>query len=414
MAKRTSNSKKSVRAAKGGGRSPKTSQPPRLDQPKALLKATITEPMLTSPAACIVVETAWSTAVPASLQRHALVQDRYFYTLPATLWECVEASIGRGRFNPSNSSVEAQLGKISGDHSARVGYFRGQPVSFNRLRPLPKLAGLAKELAKLMPERREQNLEHHLSIAQSPTDRIAKVTRAYLGWLLTNRTFLEEHDQLFRDWHTLIGQLGIQSLGLSLPVEMVAPAARRDWEPCNVAFQAFYARWRLMGLAGPYLPIPLQPMMAGVVPKFMLQRLSEAGGLFSIPDTFPIFSRDELRGLLIGAQHGEQEQTHLTEWMKLTAGNNMSKQKLGMFERLWETQHYWRILQGRHHQGLHRMVTQAKSTLATFLQVTPRRIHLDLIEISKRLGAKWYERSWGEPWGPFDDRPRKLSSVAVN
>ncbi len=54
--------------------------------------------------------------------RHALVQDRYFYTLPAELWSRVKEAVGSDRFDPGLVRLEESLGRMCGDHSSSPGF----------------------------------------------------------------------------------------------------------------------------------------------------------------------------------------------------------------------------------------------------------------------------------------------------
>lgn len=47
------------------------------------------------------------------------------------------------------------------------------------------------------------------------------------------------------------------------------------------------------------LPVPMKPMLGGSFPMAVLQQLMDAGGLFNIPDIFPLPSRDELRAMML-------------------------------------------------------------------------------------------------------------------
>ncbi|MBL8826024.1 MAG: hypothetical protein JNM18_03505 [Planctomycetaceae bacterium] len=333
--------------------------------------------------------------------RHSLVQDRYFYTLPAELWSRVKESVGSDRFDPELVSLEESLGRMCGDHSSSVGFWRGRSLTCFNLRSPPSLTISAVDV----PEWKVNQAAIDLALRNSrrPLENIARVTRAYLGWLLTNRTFLDEHDSLLRDWQSDVALWGTSSLGQPVPPHEVPDneTARSEWSSFNAAFEPFFHRWRLRGLAGPYLPIPLQPSMAGRVPQSTLQQLARAGGVFCIPDTFPIPSRDELRSLLVNALHNTDSTDHLTEWMQAIASDNTARHALDPFERYWELQHYWRILHHRHVAAFRRQVTHVKEALAEFMGTSERRLHVDLIELRKRLGTDWLERSIGTGWEPF-------------
>ncbi len=193
--------------------------------------------------------------------RHALVQDRYFYTLPAELWSRVKEAVGSDRFDPGLVRLEESLGRMCGDHSSSPGFWRGQGLAFPNLRVLPLPTISAAEI----PNLNQAAIDLALRNARQPLNNIARVTRAYLGWLLTNRTFLDEHDALLNHWQLDVARWGTTSLGQSIPPHEVADneTARSEWSTFNGAFEPFFHRWRLRGLAGPYLPIPLQPSMAG-------------------------------------------------------------------------------------------------------------------------------------------------------
>jgi hypothetical protein len=163
------------------------------------------------------------------------------------------------------------------------------------------------------------------------------------------------------------------------------------------AFTDFFARWRLTGLAAPGLPVPLQPLMAGVLPANIVRQLEDVGGIFFLPDTFPIPSRDELRWLLEDAIHGSDNPEHLAEWVQIVRASNLAKNKISMYARKFKVQHYWRILQQRHGNSLRRKTGKLEEVLAAFLQVKVGLMHQDLMSLRKSLGPDWYRRGWSAP-----------------
>jgi len=144
---------------------------------------------------------------------------------------------------------------------------------------------------------------------------MATTARGYLGCLLTRAQFLDEHDALIREHESVIARWGTASFGSpAAPVgfDVATQSEQTRFRNPDARFVEFLTRWRLQGLAAPYLPVPLQPHFAGRLPDLMLRRYSEIGGLFVVPDTFPVPSRDEFRGMLDEALCSSPPE-HLTE-----------------------------------------------------------------------------------------------------
>jgi hypothetical protein len=128
--------------------------------------------------------------------------------------------------------------------------------------------------------------------------------------------------------------------------------------------RAFLVRWRLMGMAGPRLPIPMMPLLGGTFPLSIMEQLLATGGVFSVPDTYPIPSRDELRSLLEDAIRPSRPE-HLNEWMQITRKNNPAKNQIERYSRLLELQHYWELLHERHADRLTGQLTKLQTAFAT-------------------------------------------------
>src|SRR3954470_7644293 len=146
----------------------------------------------------------------------------------------------------------------------------------------------------------------------------SEFARGLAGWLLANPQFLGEHDGLFRRWVGAINDRAgrheaplLAELGMRPCV--ASDAAEKSFDDEVVKF---LVRWRLLKLPGPQLPEPLKPMMGGKFPGSIIEQLMDAGGLFNIPDIFPIPSRDELRGMLQGALRSDND-SHLAQWQAI-------------------------------------------------------------------------------------------------
>ena len=73
-------------------------------------------------------------------------------------------------------------------------------------------------------------------------------------------------------------------------------------------------------------------------------------------------------------------------------GSNPAKNKIPRFGRVFELQHYCRILHERHAQAIHRRLGDLEFALASFMGVSPETIHRDLLFIRDRLGEDWMSR----------------------
>jgi hypothetical protein len=335
-----------------------------------------------------------NATVPARFLHHPLVKDRYFCTLPRDLWDEMHNRIGSRLFDPELVELEDTLSSICGDHSFSAGFKNGLAFTYN-LRRAPirlkldqaKASGIASNQAAL---------DRVGQIAEERSGGMAKVTRAYTGWLMTNPVFLNELDALLGSWVEMIRRWGFDRLGILLPQGNLVlgddPTADHRWPSYSSAFDEFFTRWRLQGLAAPYLPVPLQGLTGGQFPVSVLPQVMRAGGAFVLPDTVPIPSRDTLRNMLEDSLHRSATPDHLEEWMRIIAGGNTAKKPFVKFSRLFEVQHYYRILRQRHAPALNRKLHLVKQVLAEFLGTAKRTIVEDLKFLKRRLGPQWFRR----------------------
>ena len=332
--------------------------------------------------------------VPTRLLHHPLVQDRYFCTLPIALWNDVYNGIGSERFDPALVELEANLSTMCGGHSESGGLRHGRAFTFCLRRKAMTLSAEEAQSAGL--DRNQAQLDHVARIAEERIGGLFRTTRAYAGWLMTNPQFLGELDELLRTWDVMVRRWGFDRLGIVLPSGMFLPdddpTADERWAGYSAAFEQFFARWRLRGMAAPYLPLPLEPLMSGRFPVTVLQQLMNSGGVFVLPDIYPVPSRDQLRGMLEDALHTGTAADHLADWMALVAGENAVKTPFIKFARLFEVQHYYRLLHHRHAPALHRKLAPVKEALAAFLGVECRTLDEDSAFIKERLGPAWVER----------------------
>jgi hypothetical protein len=161
------------------------------------------------------------------------------------------------------------------------------------------------------------------------------------------------------------------------------------------AVRAFLVRWRLNELTGPNLPAPAKPLMAGMFPLTVSRQLMDMGGVFHLPDTYPIPSRDELRAMLDEALHSGEEVPHLAGWREIISARNPARNRIDRFARVRQLYHFWALLHHRYADRLVGRIEALQTVFAEYLNVSLDTIRGDLRLIGERLGAGW-ERS-----GPF-------------
>ncbi len=343
--------------------------------------------------------------VPARFLNHGLVEDRFFFTLPELLWEGIVDRVGEDAFGDETMELERILSSICGDHFLNVGFWKGRAFPYNLLQRPLKYKLSVEKAHSVGWEVNQAQLDNIMRLYKERTSGFAKVACAYAGWLLTNRVFLYEHDDLFTQWSDMVGRWGLGQLGIVLPKGDFLlgddPTSDSRWPDYSAAFEEFFVRWRLQGLAAPYLPVPLQPLMGGAFPVSIVPQVIRAGGAFCFPDTFPVPSRDDCRRLLEDALRSGNEPMHLKDWMALISGDNPAKTPLGKYKRLFGLQHYWRILRRRHPRAFRRRIGVFEEALAAFCGVSKDTIHRDLLFLTRHLGKDWIDRGGSFPFGPF-------------
>lgn len=328
-------------------------------------------------------------SVPAELRAHPLLQGKYFYTLPQDVWELLRKEMGANAFDEELFQVEWDLSLRNGDHSNRVGFFRELPITFQGLRSMPKHQWSDEQVRATGMTKAQ--VDHALRVMQERDEGPMKRFRlGYIGWLLTNSLFLQEHDRLLTTHLETVRRYGTRGAGSLAPTAPGGLNEERlsdpEWHAFHEAAQPFLLRWRLSGLAGPYLPEPMMPLMAGVFPLSAIERLMETGGVFFLPDTVPIPSRDELRGMLNDVLHRDDHPAHLDEWMEMARADNPARNQLDRFARWPVLVHFCRILRDRHPGALKRNLGRFETAMGKLLGTSKSTIHQDLVTIRERIG----------------------------
>jgi hypothetical protein len=241
-----------------------------------------------------------STSIPAQYRTHTLVKDRVFFTLPQKLLTNLAAELGDAGFDAEVQELELALSQIGGDHTQRVGFWRDDPIVYPylRRRPLTEIQLDENTLRELGWDMTVAQSNSSLQLAESRSRKYFQVAQGYAGWLMTNRTFIDEHDDLLRGFSSDLRDFGLPGLvrpvanGVIKKLKLQSPTASNIFFE---RFEAFCLRWRLSGLAAPNLPMPLQPQTPVLAPIMALGPMNGVGALFYLPDTFPVPGREELR-----------------------------------------------------------------------------------------------------------------------
>lgn len=267
-----------------------------------------------------------------------------------------------------------------------VGYWRETPLECNVLSPFRPIRATdwGPDSVKLRLTMRQANkrLEH-----------MHEAAMGYAGWLVTHQLFLQEHNALLATWESEICQSALAGVARIVVAQGPAPfepaAVSENSDLFRQAVRNFLVRWRLTDLVGPLLPMPMQPLMGGCFPISVLQQLMDAGGLFNIPDVFPIPSRDELREMLLDALQSADNADHLAEWHQIIHGRNVAKNQIDRYGRIRRLAHYWRLLHLRHQKALTRKSVRLHNAFAMYFGVATETIKADLLLINRRLGKGW-------------------------
>jgi hypothetical protein len=286
--------------------------------------------------------------------------------------------------------MEKQLSALVGDHSLYVGIRREGPIAYGHLELSKPLEFSFEAIKHLGWGKSEQEIEQFLRVVNPRRDAVAEPIRGYCGWLMTNRTYVREHDQLIR-------QYGDQIRDHDFPRPILAscgppmPQSEPD-EPWVGAFRQFYSRWRLQSLVGPGLPMPLPVLVPSFPPLAQHLAAAEGGTTFFLPDIVPVSTRGVLAETIEDAIHGPRQPEHLTPWLCIVKRDNTAKNMIARYARLFGLQHYWRLLFARHSDAVVGNKGRFVAAFAEFFNLSSDSIRKDLMFVGQRLGKGWERR----------------------
>lgn len=331
-----------------------------------------------------------STSVPPEFQGHPLVQRQFFLTIPRPLLDALAPIL------PIDSALlemERALSQICGDHTTMVGFHNTTPIEYSHMR-LCGVDRIAVKGADLNAKRfgiDPREFRNILEIAEQRFSLFATTAKGYAGWLMLLPDFVKQQNELLAKWESAIRIWGLPRLPRASFGPIPPPFERisdKDFLEYSKAFDEFFLHWRLASLAAPNLPNPLMPQTPMPAPIFAIGPQSNVGALCYLPDTFSVPSRDELRDVLEDSLRGDGGPNHLKEWTSIVRGDNSAKNQIERYSRLFELQHYWRLLTERHTEAIKGNMSKLELAFAQFLKCSDATIHKDLAFIRQRIAPR--------------------------
>lgn len=325
--------------------------------------------------------------VPQSWKNAAFLEQNVYYIIPLSLWESVVLNVGRERFTEDDQRREREIAEAARDDSGNVAIRNDAFVNYLDLLPIQPVtlnADAAEILGKTPAQARQ--------LARSATERLAEIDgprRAYLGWLLTNPQFLQEHEGLHRGFDNQPESQGYPQPRQSSrrqPDKLIVNSER--WMS---DFRDFYVRWRLQSLVLPHLPVPL-PFQIPVIEDPATGSAREGVVTSSIPDIYPTRGRGLIDATIEDALRGRGAPEHLQEWFQIVRRSSAKANVLPMYGRWFRLQHYWRLLHRRYPEPLLRKKRVLIEVFATFFEIGGDTIKSDLRRIEDRLSSGWERR----------------------
>ncbi|MDB5336612.1 MAG: hypothetical protein JWN70_2231 [Planctomycetaceae bacterium] len=325
--------------------------------------------------------------IPDSWQNEDVLEGGAYFIIPAPLLNLIIREVGRDLFAPEDLKREHEIAAAAGTDYDNVAIRNGGFVTYLDLGVWKPVSLDTTAAAEILGK----NFEQTRQLSRLMTERLEAidgVRRGYLGWLLTQRAFLDEHDDLVVRHRTQIRAHGFPQPILGQGTIENGLQSEADWvQVCR----EFCGRWRLQSMALPYLP---RPHALEIPSLFAQQETVDSGGIVfaSIPDIYPTRGRGLLDETIEDALHGRIGPDHLSDWFQLVSKTSASKNVIPAYDRWFRLQHYWRLLHRRYPQSIHRKKEPLIQAFACFLHVSIDTIKSDLRRISSQLDSGWEKR----------------------
>jgi hypothetical protein len=326
---------------------------------------------------------------------------RICYSIPESLWDALTEHVERADRGRLETNFEVALTRRVDAIDTAVGLRNNFPIQDPYLRSPDdaKTIRLAEQMAAMAAGLTPPQLFPVPSWTM--LRQLAKIRlggAAYLGWLWTNRIFLDELAELHGAVPSLLRADALPPLPLPPPsgtIDGNHPLLTQDSRPDPTASHVrdFCTRWRLAQIVGPQTVYPLGPQLASPLPQLDAARTKTSGAVLYIPDIAPLPDREELRAMAEeNVRATASGQTHLSKWIEIVSAGSGKQQEIGSYAKIYVIQHYMRVLFSRHAERLHQSSNALQTAFATWLNVNVRTIRRAFAVISDRLGSGWMTR----------------------
>ncbi len=334
--------------------------------------------------------------LPERLRNHPLVSGKWFYTLPSSVLVKLCSALGPDCFDADILDLDRATSHQADAIKGCVGFHNGLPISDLHLRPLPPINFDDPTVKKCLEEWRAAGYKVPASNGETTEnlEALKKPQRAYLGWLLTNRLFLAELQDLRTQFPDAFD--GVQSP--PAPILFSAISNREDLpqflEPnrnsTSQAVRDFCQRWRFSRIVGPATYSPISVQFPVALPTRTEIDAQSSGSLLYIPDIAPVPNRDLLERLIQNVvKQTIQREPHLAEWYQLAHAGKLGRKTLNLFAKIYELQHYIRVLYSRHGDRLNRQQSKICNVIGDHVGLNSDQIRLTMKRIRQRLGNGW-------------------------
>jgi len=298
------------------------------------------------------------------------IPDGMQIAIPQRLLELVIREVGEPRFDQRDVRNAIQLQHLA-DQFGAIGFWDRQPILFS-------------QFSKVCPEPTSPNLDSSFSAAVSKADQIAmrraedsiaeikRLTKAFIGWLITNPVFREEQSRIIQ----VVRESGRQRIPTSVECNPRHPA----YDECLAACAEFYHLWCLQGLSAPGFPVPLGT--------------STVQNQMQWPAYLPAYGSGLATTLVqLANGHYPEMQLKISGWLELVSRECPSQNQIPRYIRLVELHTYWRALHVAFPGTFARAKTRLVLAFAEFFHVDESTVKRDLDVISKRLQTcRWFEQ----------------------
>jgi hypothetical protein len=295
-----------------------------------------------------------------------LDQDQAIYALPSVLLDAITKFLPNW-WSPKELEFERELMKFCQKRNA-LGIAERTFLTNQFVRPLP-MPVISRELFDKLgwgTQMRFEQLGVTLELANERLQPLYHQGQSYLGWLLTNPTFLEELADMRRQRR---------------------PRSFRPMpeDTAQDRFPAFLDRWVLTGMTSWDLPIPEGPKVPALSTQTTVTR-QQSPVAVELPITMPLPTRYPLRDMM-GDVARQLTPHHLAEWREVVERKSEG-QGTASFRRMFQV-HFWLhyAIERRYPNRIAGHIEPLDKAFGAYLELTVDAIKKVRQAITKRLNT---------------------------